>query len=662
RPHEKAERLFSREKAEGIVADVAGKTGLASETRRPSREAPPPLFDLTSLQREANGRFGWSAIRTLGAAQRCYEAHKVLTYPRTDSRCLPSDYRDHVDNVTNILANGSVYASSARFLLKNGRQNEAKIFNDAGVKDHFAIIPTGQPFNGLEGDDKKLFDLVVRRFLAAFHPPAVWEQVERKTIVAGHQFLSRARTLREPGWRAVLDQEGGDADSSKLPPLVPGTEKADDVPTRAETVDSIAEETKPPPRITEARLLSLMENAGKQVEDEEAAAALSEKGLGTPATRAEIIENLKSKEYVDQALRPTNKGIRIIDLLRRIHADRLTSAQLTGELEHRLDEVERGVRPAASFMDEVKDYTRTIVDAVRSFSFDAAYPEINPCGTCPCDKKKPVFERSLFYRCKEDPALIGTDNDCPFRVWKDKSGRYMDRNTVEILLRDGKTPEIDGFRDRQGRTFKGSVELVNMEVVLKAGAGTPEGGGDAAPVFEVNAEPLGPDPVHKDDPEDVVIETPTYFISKKRLQGMQNGEKKLTGFMLPRVVCRRTMTREDALVMMAQGETPLIEDFISRFNKPFKAKLKMRPDGKHDFDFPPREGGGKGRFKKKGAAPAAEGAEGAAAAGEAVTSAPKKKTTKKAAAKPAAKKKGATKKAAPKKATKKRTFPETESA
>ena len=208
----KDDRIFDEARAAAIVAAVSGRPGSAEETRKPSRESAPPLFDLTSLQREGNRRFGWSARRTLSAAQRCYERHKLLTYPRTDSRCLPTDYRAVVARTLDAFAGSrsgedgfADYARAAAHLKSAGLQNEARIFDNAGVSDHFAIVPTGAfPPAPLSGDDKRLFDLVVRRFLGAFHPPALWERVERTSKVGEEHFRTRARTLVEPGWRSVL--------------------------------------------------------------------------------------------------------------------------------------------------------------------------------------------------------------------------------------------------------------------------------------------------------------------------------------------------------------------------------------------------------------------------------------------------------------------------
>ena len=386
------DRIFEEARAREIARAVEGREGAARETRKPSREASPPLFDLTSLQREGNRRFGWSARRTLSAAQRCYEAHKLLTYPRTDSRCLPSDYRAVVDDVLRAYsgaagarAEGAAeFAPHAQRLLERGLENTGRIFDDGKVSDHFAIIPTGAlPSAALSGDDRRLFDLVMRRFLGAFHPPALWERVERITEVADHSFRTRARTLMEPGWREVLPAPAGadDEETAVLPPLAPGKSEASGVPAALRSAELQAEETRPPARLSEARLLSLMENAGQDLEDEDLAAALHEKGIGTPATRAEIIENLIAKGYavrLGKALRPTVKGIRLIDTLKRVHIDRLASAALTGEIEQHLLEVEKGRRTQEAFLAEMEDYAREIVDVARSFEYEQIYGGLPP--------------------------------------------------------------------------------------------------------------------------------------------------------------------------------------------------------------------------------------------------------------------------------------------
>ena len=619
------DRIFDEARARAIAAAVEGRAGEAEETRKPSRESAPPLFDLTSLQREAIRKFGWTARRTLSAAQRLYEQHKLLTYPRTDSRCLPSDYRDTVRGVLRTFADAArgdgaklgemrgpvrEYGVAAARLLERGLENEARTFDDSKVSDHFAIVPTGRlPGAGLSGDDKRLFDLVVRRFLATFHPAAIWERVERITVVEGHRFRSRARTLMEPGWRAVLEggatADAGD-DVAVLPPLRPGAQEASGVGVRTVGVETIAEQTKPPARITEARLLTLMENAGKDLEDEELAAAMHERGLGTPATRAEIIENLIAKGYVvrvGRVLRPTAKGIRLIDILRRVRIDGLASAELTGEMEYHLNQVEHGQRPVADFMQEMEDYTREIVEHAKGFEYEDLYRNDPPLGPCPrCGR--PVVERPWFYRCQEDPPR---DEDCPFRIWKDTSGRYIDRNTVATLLRDGKTGPLEGFTARNGRTYQAALEVDRDEWVVRVRPVAWEDGQVREdPEYEVNPEPLASCPFEE---ECSVVESPTHFICERKLKeaDLEGGEgverPKSCGFVLPRTICKREITREEALVYVRNGRSDLLTDFTSRYGRPFSATLVLRKNGRHGFEFPPRPG-------RKGAEP--NGAEPAA--------------------------------------------------
>ncbi|MFI5316060.1 MAG: DNA topoisomerase [Myxococcota bacterium] len=606
------DRIFESERANRLLEVVSGKPGRARETRKPSRETAPPLFDLTSLQREGNRRFGWSARRTLNAAQRCYEAHKLLTYPRTDSRCLPNDYRAVVDQTLQAFAADGPFQAEAGSLVESGLENTERTFDDAKVSDHFAIIPTGKiPDASLSGDDQRLFDLVARRFLANFHPPAVWTRVERVTEIAGESFRSRARTLDEPGWRAVIGQT--EQEDQALPPLVPGADEAEGVAVSAHDVELVAEKTKPLARITEARLLSLMESAGEDIEDEEIAAAISEKGIGTPATRADVIENLIAKGYLVRAgksLRPTVKGIRLVDVLRRIKIDRLASAALTGELEYDLRRVERGSMKATQFMDEIVDYTKQIVDIAVSFQYEDLYPDEESLGKCPLCSR-PVFERSWFYRCLEVPGASEED-DCRFRIWKDKSGRYMDRQTVRTLLEKGETDELEGFAARDGRTYNARLTLEDGDVVIHGVAGSGSERVTEAPEYEVDDEPLGPCPMGCGSQ---VVETPTHYSCQAGIaKAAENAEKARAfeeaqpkelkrrkrykvppedqpcGFLLPRTVCKREITREEALQFIGPNrKTELLTDFTSRFGRPFSAMLFVKENGRHGFEFQPRQ-------------------------------------------------------------------------
>jgi DNA topoisomerase-3 len=577
------DRIFDQKVADKIVQDVTGVSATASETRRPKTRSAPLLFDLTSAQKEANRRYGWSAKRTLGAAQRCYERHKVLTYPRTSSRVLPEDYRPEVDNIIANFAETKTYGEHARYLINKGRLNEKKIFDNAGVSDHFAIIPTGVVAE-LDGDDARFFDLVVRTFLAAFYPQAIYEEVERETVVGTYHFKTKPPLiLKEPGFLAVFEREK-EEDSTKMPALVVGQADVSGVAVESLAGELEASETKPPPRIGEAGLLSMMENAGRQVEDEELAQALQKaEGLGTAATRADIIENLKSKEYVDQALRPTAKGIRLIDILQRIKAERLTSAELTARLELHLSEVEAGKRTSEEYMKEVEQITSDVVVAARDFDYDSIYPDQDPLGECPrC--KRAVFERAWFYGCSEATKRDGKKL-CEFLIWKEFYGRYLDRETVRTLLRDSKTHELDGFRDPNGQMYKAILTIENGNIVKKNTDMNVDG-----PVLniEINPEPLGKCPVHSGQ-DCMVVETRTEFACQQYKRAKEQGESRPAGFSFPRVLCKREMKREEVIAFLNQGATEVLQKFISKRGRPFSAKLVQQPGGRFTFEFPERK-------------------------------------------------------------------------
>src|SRR5574341_615392 len=288
----KPERLWRARDAEAIVAACEGRNGTVTEEAKPTTQLSPLLYDLTSLQREANARFGFPARMTLSLAQALYERHKVLTYPRTDSRALPEDYLATVKKTLEELGETRAFGTYARQILKQGwvRPNK-RVFDNSKISDHFAIIPTLQTPKHLTEAEQKLYDMVVRRFLAVFYPAAEYLQTTRITRVGEHHFKTEGKVLRSPGWLAVYGRAAGE-ENENLPAITQGEK----VPVRE--IAAQANQTKPPPRYTEATLLSAMEGAGKLVEDDELRAAMEAKGLGTPATRAAIIEGLIREDYV----------------------------------------------------------------------------------------------------------------------------------------------------------------------------------------------------------------------------------------------------------------------------------------------------------------------------------------------------------------------------
>jgi len=597
-------RIFDPEEVERVRRALAdGPRGTASETRKKSRQSPPLPFDLTSLQREANRRFSMSARRTLNAAQRLYEAHKVLTYPRTDSRHLPGDYGPTVDTLLKSLAGmpalGEV-AAIARRVAGAGPQNLPRILDSSKVRDHFAIVPTGNPVPaGLSGDDERVFDLAVRQFLAALMGPATWAVVERFVDVPAEKrparFRATARALEVPGFLEALGQQAGVG--SSLPALRPGSDEASGVEVGLQTFEVESKQTRPPGRYTEAQLLRMMETAGERVDDEELSEAMKERGLGTPATRADTIERLVSTSYARRVagkLVPSSKAMRLMDVLERVAARELASPALTGEWEYALNEVENGHRTRADVQNALVDYAKEITEKVARFEHEHLYDGEPSLGICPNDGGK-VMESVWGYRCENNQ---GKGSVCDFMIWKDRFGRYVDRSLAERLLQGGTVGPIEGFVDRGGREMlTGTLTLRKDEErgwILDAqiGAAVPGGEGDEAPEQVIG--PAFPCLVHEDCQ---VLETSRRWVCERVLD-----RRERTGPVLPKKVCLRELQPEEvAGYFGAEGRTAMLEGFTSKRGRPFTGLLVRKATGKHGFEFPeraPRKKGGKGRGRK----------------------------------------------------------------
>lgn len=601
---DKDDRIFDQSRLQEILQDIERNAGSAraSETRKSSKERAPQLFDLTLLQREANRRFGMSASRTLQAAQRLYEKHKMLTYPRTDSRYLPMDYqKTTLDVLGKLKEEGDQLHDIAARLLQKGLQNQERIFDDSKISDHFAIIPTGVfQFSKLEGDDQRIFDLVLRRFLSAFMDQAVWAKVERITEVGDQRFRTRVQDLEYPGWREVY---GLDADEeSKLPALVEGD------PNGSAQVDYVSTETeekqtRPPSRYSEARLLSLMETCGKHVENEEVAGALSEKGIGTPATRADIIENLIAKEYVSRAgrgLRATAKGIRLLDVLSRIPISGLASVELTGEMEFELKKLEKGQGSRTDFMAKMYRYTSEIVEKAKDFDYEALYANEEPLGFCPGQPDKQVKETFWAYKC-EDP-------DCEFIIWKEKSSRYIDRSLVHDVLSKKQFGPLE-FLNSAGAPFESYV-MVNDEsmYLCDQDGGVTESSlnaqevlyeeyfensylekpgrfyeTEAAYFFEFDVKP------GDKEKEEAEFAKAAEKAKKEGKKPKKPARKKRLQARMPRVLCHVPVSREMFLNFIKTGQTEPITDFKSKKGRPFAASLHLKENGNFEFRFESRK-------------------------------------------------------------------------
>src|SRR5947199_371961 len=474
--HRAAPRLWHGEIADAIQRKCSGKQGVVElEEKKPTTQVAPQLYDLTTLQREANNRFGLSAKRTLQIAQALYEKHKAITYPRTDSRALPEDYLPTVRSTLTKIDN----PFARKVLDNNWVKPNKRIFNDAKVGDHFAIIPTGTLSPSLDDYERKVFDLIARRFVAVFFPPAQYENTTRITRVEGEAFKTEGKILVAPGWLEVYGREAaGDKPEENLPPVRQGERVA------TISVEIKTDQTKPPARYTEATILGAMEAAGKLVEDEELRDAMKEKGLGTPATRASIIETLISAHYLTRQgkeLQPTAKAIQTITLLKNAVPE-LTSPELTGEWEFRLREIEHRKLTRDAFMRDIRDLTGEIVGKARHFHPDEHMPNSEPFGVCPkCGS--PIIERFKSFAC--------TNEECGFTIWKTIAGRLLSREEFEALVREKKVGPLSGFRSRKGKRFHAVLKLgADFKAEFDFGSNGQENGA-AQPVDFSGQEPLG---------------------------------------------------------------------------------------------------------------------------------------------------------------------------
>jgi DNA topoisomerase-3 len=456
-------RLPEAGEAEAIAAAVRDRTGTVTKLEKTTRkERAPLLYDLTSLQREANNRFGFSARRTLGAAQRLYEEHKALTYPRTSSRYLPGDMVGEIKPIAGRVGHHPEYAQASQFVRDLDVLPLGRVVDDAKVTDHHAIIPTNAEHNltKMGDDDRRIYDMVARRFLAVFHPEAVFENTRVETTVAEHIFRTRGKVLVVPGWRGVYgeiaegDGSASDDDEGRDQQL-PKLEKGESADVRDVIV--LEKETQPPRRYSDASLLGAMETAGKLVDDEEAAEAMKEAGIGTPATRAAIIERLIDVGYVERdarALVPTEKGMNVIRLLGE-HP--LTSPSLTGEWEHRLNAIEEGQDSREKFMADIAKFAGSTVGELDAKLKDVRIPRANlgPCPVCGHD----IIENRKGYSCwsREDPG-------CGFVIWKAKAGKQMPAAVARELIATGRTAkQVTGFKGRSGRSFRAKLALMQNE-------------------------------------------------------------------------------------------------------------------------------------------------------------------------------------------------------
>ncbi len=558
----RAERIWSSERATEIERNCAGKIGEITEEKKPTTQISPLLYDLTTLQREMNSRFGLSARRTLQLAQALYEKHKVLTYPRTDSRYLPEDNLGQVRKVMSNFDDPSLATHAQKALHNEWVKPTKRVFNNAKVSDHHAIIPTGTSPVNLDEFERKIFDMVARRTIAVFYPPAQFEVTTRITHVEGDPFRTDGKIIVDPGWLAIYGKEAAAADEQAIVSISPNES------AKVLAIEIKENETKPPARFNEATLLSAMEGAGKLVDDEDLRAAMSERGLGTPATRAQIIEGLIFDGYVDRKgkeLVATAKGLSLITLLRNLHTDVLSKPELTGEWEFRLKQMAHGKLDRQHFMEDIRGLTREIVEKVRNFhgeTIEGEYASIDV--KCPNCGGGPFDEDYRTFKCRS----------CGLIIWKTMAGRLFEAAEVEKLLTQGRVGPLEGFRNKMGRRFNATVKL-GEDFKLEFDFG--EGGNGAAQKIDASRhESIGLCPVCN---EGQVYDLESAYICERAAAA----PKKCT-FRISKTILHRTIPKEQVQKLITTGKTDLLPKFISKKGRPFSAHLKL-DNGKVGFEF-----------------------------------------------------------------------------
>ncbi len=574
--HLRAERVWNLAQAQALHDKCLGKPGIVTEESKPTTSLSPLLYDLTSLQREANGRFGFSAKNTLGLAQALYEKHKVLTYPRTDSRALPEDYIDTVKKTLGMLSD-THYSGFAEQILKAGwvRPNK-RIFNNAKISDHFAIIPTLVAPKHLSEPEQKLYDLVTKRFLAIFYPPAEFLVTTRITRVEGEPFKSEGKVMVNAGWLTVYGKEAESDDTPSLVPVQPNEV------VKTAKIEVEANQTKPPARYSEATLLSAMEGAGKLIEDEELREAMSDKGLGTPATRAQIIEGLIWEKYVHRngrELQPTAKAFSLITLLRGLDIPALCSPELTGNWEFKLNQMSRGKLGRAEFMEEIAEATRDLVAKAKKYESDTIPGDFGTL-TVPCPKcGGEIHENYKKFQCQK----------CDFSLWKIVAGRQLEIAEVEELITKGTVGPLQGFRSKQGFPFAAVIKMgAEFKPEFDFGNDQNKDGEAAAAVDFTGKEPLGKCPKCGAR----VFDAGMNYLCEKA-----TGPEKTCTFRSGKIILQQTIEPAQLAKLLATGKTDLLRNFVSKkTNRKFEAFLVLK-DGETKFEFAPREKKGKGKGK-----------------------------------------------------------------
>ena len=468
---ENSSKILTKEKAEEIGKKVNGSIGVVTDIKKEKKNlAPPLLYDLTELQRDGNKYFGYTAKETLDIAQNLYEKHKLITYPRTDSRYLSDDMKDNVKETLEKL-NIAPYSKYISKII-NDLKFTSRIINNKKVTDHHACIPTPKTPNvqKLNIKERNIYHLIVKRLIAVFFPSHKYEVT---TILVENQnetFISKGNVILDWGWKILYandEKKKEREDEQKLPAINKGAE------VFFKDIEILKKQTQPPKQYTESTLLSAMENAGRLVEDEELKEQLKENGLGTPATRAAIIERLIQVGYVQREkknLVPTQKGISIINTVPK----ELKSAELTGKWEKALNSIAKGSFSPERFMESINNFTRFVVTEANKSNPIEGIEDVSSSkgkgknkkkriiiGSCPVCKKGSITENSKGYGCSN------YTNGCKFFIGSPIAGKKLTKTDVLELIEKGQTPIIQGFTYKNGGSFDAKLVIENGKVVFK---------------------------------------------------------------------------------------------------------------------------------------------------------------------------------------------------
>jgi DNA topoisomerase-3 len=576
----KADRLWDSDTIQAIVNRCNNKEGEIHEDKKVVKQIAPQLYDLTTLQREAP----FTAKNTLSIAQSLYERHKMITYPRTDTRYLPEDYLSQVHACFRAIGESdSLVAQYARKAIEENKITfNKRVFDNKKISDHFAIIPTGR-FVKLSEVEQKLFDMILKRFIAVFFEHAQFEETIRNTIIKNDQtedyFLTKGKVLVYPGWLAVYGRQLGIAESKDELSQVKESEKA-----LTENIEAKEKSTLPPARYTESTLLSAMEGAGKTLEDEEMRSAMSERGLGTPATRAAIIEGLLRQKYINREgreLNVTGKGLRLIELCEEMHLESLTSASMTGDWEAKLNKIEKGFYKREDFMDEITDFTKNVVYKAKSHMekmVNMVFPDLQ-CA-CPSCESARLKQTDKTFECRE--------LECNFSISKYIAGRALSIDEAKQLLNTKSLPEVDGFVSRFNKPFSAGLKLTqSTSKTSKKGKWKTEFVFDNDDDIKetIDEEHFVESITLPDGGDFKLYETPkNFYLPDLKTKNSPDG------FKLGKSILQYDLSLSVVKTLLTKGKSDLINGFISkRTKRPFKAFLTFDPsNAKIGFEFPPK--------------------------------------------------------------------------